>query len=161
MINYDMSSGPGRTYKYYPSESAQSKPLFEFGFGLSLTTFKLSCTVGNTTVSGSSGDIHASCAVRNTGTRDGDAVVLVYHSAGKSIRAHAHHPVPRKALVWFFRVHVSAGQTTQPIPLVLPVDHALFLIDGKGDRVVYAGDHTLLFDIGDGSVPVEATVKVA
>merc|ERR1719199_1641729 len=36
MVNYDMSAAPGRTYKYY-----QGSPLFNFGFGLSLTTFRL------------------------------------------------------------------------------------------------------------------------
>merc|ERR1719188_2926662 len=36
MVNYDMTVAPGRTYKYY-----QGKPLFPFGYGLSLTTFQL------------------------------------------------------------------------------------------------------------------------
>merc|ERR1711870_141120 len=36
MVNYDMSVAPGRTYRYY-----QGTPLFHFGFGLSLTTFRL------------------------------------------------------------------------------------------------------------------------
>eukprot|EP01052_Picozoa_sp_SAG31_P036178 SAG31_NODE_4476_length_3202_cov_3.425717_3_plen_103_part_00 len=39
------------------------------------------------------------CKVENTGDRDGDEVVLVYHSAGSSIRALAQHPVPIMSLV--------------------------------------------------------------
>ena len=38
MTNYDMSKPPGRTYKYY-----QGTPLWPFGFGLSMTTFGLTC----------------------------------------------------------------------------------------------------------------------
>lgn len=43
MVNYNMASGPGRGYRYYPSAAAKSKPLFEFGTGLSLTSFSLTC----------------------------------------------------------------------------------------------------------------------
>jgi len=39
MTNYDISAGVGRTYKYYNGEAA----LFEYGTGLSYTTFSLTC----------------------------------------------------------------------------------------------------------------------
>ena len=39
MNNYDMVASPGRTYRYY-----RGKPLFEFGAGLSLTTFSLAAS---------------------------------------------------------------------------------------------------------------------
>lgn len=38
MYSFDMTSGPGRTYRYY-----QGKPLFEFGQGMSYSPFKLEC----------------------------------------------------------------------------------------------------------------------
>ena len=81
MTDYDMSSGPGRTYKYFPSEATKLRPLFPFGFGLSYTSFSLSCQIKH------AGTYTATCQVKNTGDRDGDAVVLVYHSAGPAIRA--------------------------------------------------------------------------
>ena len=168
MDNYNMATGPGRTYRYYPSSTAHSRPLYEFGFGLSLTTFHLTCRRhhpkegkkrgrgggggeregkdypslwyafereddeigrdGETVQrrqhgTGENGEIISEenileeqeeeeeqvdeamedvnvfplqfeCLVKNTGERDGDAVVMVYHSTGEKIRAAADYPVP-------------------------------------------------------------------
>eukprot|EP01048_Picozoa_sp_COSAG05_P009181 COSAG05_NODE_737_length_7636_cov_48.020433_5_plen_126_part_00 len=44
LFSYDMSLPPGRTYRYYTG-----RPLFEFGTGLSLTTFSVNCTGACTT----------------------------------------------------------------------------------------------------------------
>ena len=40
-----MSAYPGRTYKYYPSQPDLPAPLWKFGFGLSYTSFELTCQV--------------------------------------------------------------------------------------------------------------------
>lgn len=155
MTNYDMSSGPGRTYKYYPSTESRSRPLFEFGYGLSLTSFGLTCVSAR-----HKGDLFScECFVKNTGKLDGDAIVLVYHSVGPEIRKAVDHPVPRKRLVDFSRVSVPFGDVAK-IMLELPREEVLFLVNGSGDKVVYPGAHLLLFDLGDGSVPVEIQVTV-
>ena len=69
-------AGAPRRYKYYPSAAAQSTPLFEFGHGLSLTTFSMTCDADPQQ------PLSYTCTVTNTGTRAGDEVVMVYHSAG-------------------------------------------------------------------------------
>lgn len=159
MHNYHMATGPGRTYRYYPSARALSRPLYEFGFGLSLTTFHLTCrrhreegkrrgerklasslwyaferekgeTEGEDEKvqrslhgTGKKGGIREEeiseeddeamenvnyfpltfeCLVENTGARDGDAVVMVYHSAGETIRAAADYPVPVRWETFYF-----------------------------------------------------------
>ena len=156
MVNYDMSSTPGRTYRYYPTLDAKSKPLFEFGYGLSYTSFGLSCQSGEN----SGNIITVSCDVKNTGSREGDAVITVYHSASDHIRSTAIHPVPRKALVDFARVTVASGQSTT-IHFHLNASKALTLVNEDGERYVYKGQHHLLFDLGDGkSRAVKLSVTV-
>merc|ERR1711959_658798 len=59
MTNYDMSKSPGRTYKYYTG-----KPLFEFGHGLSLTNFTVTCAQES--------GLSFSCKVKNVGKLAGD-----------------------------------------------------------------------------------------
>ena len=148
MVNYDMSSTPGRTYRYYPTPDAKSKPLFEFGFGLSYTSFALSC--GRTDANDET--ISVSCDVKNTGTRQGDAVIMAYHSASDSIRATASHPVPSKSLVEFARVTLAVGQSST-VKFDLDASKALSLVNEMGVSYVYKGQHNLLFDLGDGTSP--------
>jgi beta-glucosidase len=79
-------------------------PLFEFGFGLSYTTFEIS----NLQLSSSSvsrhGSIKASVTVRNTGSRAGDEVVQLYvHDPVASISQ------PVRRLRGFERVTLTPG----------------------------------------------------
>mmetsp|Transcript_71243 Transcript_71243/g.170150 ORF Transcript_71243/g.170150 Transcript_71243/m.170150 type:complete len:761 (-) Transcript_71243:129-2411(-) len=99
MTNYDMSKAPGRTYKYY-----QGQALFSFGYGLSLTTFKLQCAQKKAPT----GKLAVECKLSNTGKVCGDEVIQVYHTAvdiGK-----VDHPLPKRALRHFQRLHVPAGE---------------------------------------------------
>ena len=103
-----MSLWPGRTYRYYVG-----KPLFEFGTGLSYTTFSVTCAKkkASPNVDGTfllvdvRWGVNVTCAVKNVGTREGDEVVMAFHSAGAGIRTAVagRHPVPIKSLVGFQR----------------------------------------------------------
>ena len=146
MTNYDMSKPPGRTYKYYTG-----KPLFPFGFGLSLTAFELTCArSGAETV----GAVAVSCSVKNTGNRTGDEVVMAYHRVGDVVRAAAaqKHPVPRRSLVQFVRVTVAAG-ATEAVHFRPFEEKSFALVDAAGDRTVYPGGHALVFSRGHGFEP--------
>lgn len=131
MTNYDMSLAPGRTYKYY-----QGKPLFPFGFGLSLTNFALSCS--------QQASLSFACTVTNTGNLDGEEVVIVYHRA-KSIGI-VDHPLPLRALVEFERVAVAAKQSVT-VNFKLS-NQNLLLVNKEGERVLYPGSHELIFTNG-------------
>jgi hypothetical protein len=139
MTNFDMAKPPGRTYRYYTGT-----PLFPFGYGLSYTTFSLACNnfTGPSTYS-------YKCYVTNTGSRDGDEIVMVYHSAGADIRKNVPHPVPIKALVEFERVFVPVRGRTE-IDFVL-FDNALELVNQNGIKVLYPGQHSLIFSRGYGT----------
>jgi beta-glucosidase len=89
----------GRTYKYFRGE-----PLYEFGYGLSYTTFEYSnLKVPEQTEAGK--NMTVSVEVTNTGSRDGEEVVQLYVS----------HPYdsegPIRTLQGFRRVMLKAGET--------------------------------------------------
>ena len=157
MTDYDMSSGVGRTYRYYTGAPA----LFAFGTGLSYTTFDLQCTqhtgggatgapdapdaTGDT---GDLGDLSVKCDVSNTGEREGDEVVMMFHSASDAIRKAADYPVPLKSLIGFDRVRLAAGEKTAILFTVAAT--ALELTQKDGTRARVAGERQLLFSNGAG-----------
>jgi beta-glucosidase len=107
-------------------------PLFEFGFGLSYTTFEIS----NLQLSSSSvsrhGRIRASVTVRNTGSRVGDEVVQLYiHDPVASISQ------PVRRLRGFERVTLGSGQSRT---VTFALDKSDFgFYDDRGRLVVEPG----------------------
>ena len=81
-------------------------PLFEFGYGLSYTTFEVSnLQLSSTTVSRHR-SLTASVSVKNTGSRKGDDVVQLYiHDPVASISQ------PVRRLRGFERVTLNPGET--------------------------------------------------
>ena len=169
MTDYDMSSGVGRTYRYYTGAPA----LFAFGTGLSYTTFDLQCAqhtgggatgatgvTGVTGVAGATGgtdDLVVKCDVTNTGEREGDEVVMMFHSAGDAIRKAADYPVPLKSLIGFDRVRLAAGEKT--VILFTVAATALELTQKDGTRAQVAGERQLLFSNGAGQES-KVTIRV-
>jgi hypothetical protein len=148
MQNYDMVKSPGRTYRYY-----QGKPTFEFGTGLSLTTFSHACACQ----AAATESLACSCTVKNTGGLAGDEIVLVYDALSPEIRAAVgtSHPVPFKRLVDFERVSLAVGATAT-LRFAIPKD-GLALTTASGDKKLYAGTHNLIFSRGNGA---DVTVAV-
>jgi beta-glucosidase len=107
-------------------------PLWEFGFGLSYTTFEVS----NLQLSSSSvsrhGSLKASVTVRNTGARAGDEVVQLYiHDPVASISQ------PVRRLRGFERVTLSPGQSRT---VTFTLDRSDFgFFDDRGRLVVEPG----------------------
>ena len=121
---------PGRGYRYYTG-----KPLFEFGDGLSLTTFSRSCTPVNAATG-----MHVTCNVTNTGARAGDDVVLLFHRPPPSATpAAVPDQVPIRRLVDFARIFVAA-KGTATVDFVIP-NATLTLVDREGTRYVLFGEH--------------------
>lgn len=152
MDSFDMSAGPGRTYRYYTGE-----PLFPFGHGLSYTTFQVHCIRSTAAEAAVAVALDFRCEIDNTGALDGDEVLMVFHSSGADIRSAASHPVPLKSLVDFERVRVEAGASVA-LNFSLP-QKSLMEVDENGGRVLYPGSHFLVFTNGAGS-SVNITVEV-
>ena len=156
MTDYRVSTGVGRTYRYYTG-----KPLYPFGFGLSYSEFQLQCDCAQKlfikrSMSFSDNNILSfSCHITNIGKMDGDEVLLVYHSVDDSIRSKVDHPVPLKHLVQFDRATAAVGQT---VNLSFQLDSSSFLlVNSKGEKVLYPGKHYITFSRGHG---VEQTCEV-
>ena len=157
LTNYDMSLAPGRTYRYFTG-----KPLFEFGTGLSLTTFThdpCSCSQrqGQHQTQADTVDFECFCQLKNTGSRSGDEVILVYDSLSAGIRSvvNGAHPLPGKRLINFARTSLDAGETTQVQFEILASELSVTTADGSPK--LYEGTHNLVFSRGNGKdvvVPV-------
>ena len=105
--NYDME---GRTYRYFRDE-----PLYDFGYGLSYTTFSYSNLQLPESVKNGEA-VELSVDVSNSGEMDGDEVVQLYI---KDVDAQGpENKKPYKALKSFKRVHVKAGKSEK---MILPV----------------------------------------
>jgi beta-glucosidase len=130
----------GSKYNSRHRDIPSCSPLYEFGYGLSYTTF----TVTNLQLSSSSvsrnGHLSASVTVTNTGTRTGDEVVQLYlHDPVASISQ------PVRRLRGFERVTLTPGQS-RTVTFTLDKsdfgfydNRARFVVE-PGQIDVYAGD---------------------
>ncbi|MDD4922913.1 MAG: glycoside hydrolase family 3 C-terminal domain-containing protein, partial [Bacteroidales bacterium] len=122
--DYNMT---GKTYRFF-----KGTPLYEFGYGLSYTTFEYSfAKVPAQIKTGES--IQLSVNVKNTGKRDGDEVVQLYVSLPNS-----KFPVPVRSLQGFKRIHLKVGETKVVSFNVKPSQMAAF--DDNGVAQVFAGN---------------------
>jgi beta-glucosidase len=104
--NHENTGRPGDPNNKYTSKYLDLPlgPLYEFGYGLSYTTFRISQLRLSSTRLTKRGQIRVTVNVANTGSRDGDEVVQLY----------LHDPVasivqPVRRLRGFERVHLAAG----------------------------------------------------
>jgi len=130
----------GSKYNSRYRDISSCSPLYEFGYGLSYTTFSISnLHLSSSTVS-KNGSLTATVDVSNTGSREGDDVVQLYiHDPVASISQ------PVRRLRGFQRVTLKAGET-QPVTFTLDRDDFGFyddrakLVVEPGSIDVYAGD---------------------
>lgn len=95
---------PSKTNRLYADMSAS--PLFEFGFGLSYTSFEYSNLQITPKETGPSGEVFVSADVKNTGKRDGNEVVQLYIDDVISSMSR-----PVKELKGFEKLSLAAGET--------------------------------------------------
>lgn len=103
-----------------------SSPLYEFGYGLSYTTFRMDSVKLSKNVIGRTDSVVVSTRVTNTGARTGDAVVQLY--------VRQDHTLPTRAvkeLKAFERVSLRAGESTIVRMTLTPAKLAHVGIDNR------------------------------
>jgi beta-glucosidase len=137
-LNYEMK---GRTYRFM-----EERPLFDFGFGLSYTTFEF----GEPKYKKG----RVSVKVTNTGKVDGEEVVQVY------LRRPGDTGGPNKTLRAYKKVSVPAGKTID-IKIDLPRDSFEWWDTATNTMRVQSGEFEVM--VGNSSRPEDLktiTVKI-
>jgi len=130
----------GRTYRYFEGEA-----LYQFGYGLSYTTFKYdNLKVDKQCKACESMEI--SMDVKNTGKMAGDEVVQIYLS-----NKTATVPVSKYDLVGFKRIHLLPGES-KTVKFSVPSD-AFSVINDENQRVIIPGQFEIY---AGGSQPLTA-----
>jgi beta-glucosidase-like glycosyl hydrolase len=154
MLNFDMGSSPGRTYRYFTG-----KPLWNFGHGLSYSKFNLSHSASNSqkifNLSRDGLPLSIRIRVQNVGEVEGDEVVMAYFKpATTTLPSGAPASKIVKQLFDFQRVQLNSGESTD-LAFVVSAN-TLPLFDENGNRVLFPGLYELIFTNG-----VEQTVTVS
>jgi beta-glucosidase len=139
--NFEDYTMANRTYRYF-----RGKPLYQFGYGLSYTTFKYSnLSIPQQTVSAGS-PVMADATVTNNGSKEGDEVVQLYLNFPDVKGA------PNVALRGFQRIHLEAGES-RTVHFELK-NRDLGMVTEIGEPIIAAGEYTL--SIGGGQPTTDA-----
>ena len=130
------------TSKWFNYATGNSTPLYEFGYGLSYTTFDISPITLSATEMSKTGNIKATVEVTNTGNRTGAEVVQLY------IRdCYSSVVRPVKELKAYQKISLEAGEK-QTVTFDVSADDLKFY-DASMNYVVEPGDFELM--IGNSS----------
>jgi len=150
ITDYTLRGGAGkngRTLWYFDGPVS-----YEFGYGLSYTTFEYSGLSISKTAITPDDKIVISVDVTNTGGRDGDEVVQIYVKTADS-PASLQRPIKR--LKGFKRVTIPAGQTRT---VEIGIDCSdLWFWDMDADRMTF-DQGRYIFEVGSSSKDIRGTV---
>ena len=132
-----------RTYQYFTG-----KPLYEFGYGLSYTTFEYA----DLQTSLSDEAVNFTFSVSNTGRYDGDEVAQIYVKYPETGTY-----MPLKQLRGFKRVHIKKGKTST-VTISVPKKELRYWDEKSKEFVTPTGEYT--FEIGSSSqdIRLEKTI---
>lgn len=149
--DYNMRGGngkDGRTYMYFSKDVS-----YEFGYGLSYTTFGYSNFRISKTAITPNDKVTVSVDVKNTGAVDGDEIVQVYVKTPES-PASLQRPIKR--LKGFKRIMIPKGQTKT---FSIDIDCAdLWFWDTQNKHITF-DPGKYIFEIGASSKDIKGTVE--
>lgn len=171
MEDMSLTAGDGRTYKWYGYQNKALRAHFEFGDGISYTTFSI-------TGSSSSSSSNSSTSLLNRNSRNNDRPgtlslgtykITVTNTgdvaASEAVLAFvrpinvpgAPLPLPLKQIVDFGRTPVLAVGGGAAVLTFAVSEEDVSMVDWRGVRAAHAGKYEVLFSTG-GSNSVGATV---
>lgn len=174
-LNVSFPRSTGNTpcyYNYYPTDREQvfdkggsyeepgghyifEKPyaLWNFGHGLSYTTFEFAGCELNDTIFSAQGTLKARVKVKNTGRRDGKEVVQLYVRDKISSVA-----VPIQQLKAFKKVNIPSGDQVE-VELEMPIDELAFYNERLA-RVVEPGEFEIQIGSASDQIRFRKTITV-
>jgi beta-glucosidase len=132
----------GKTYRYFKGD-----PLYEFGYGLSYTSFKYSNFKVPNSISANDKTFLVEVDVENTGDYKGDDVVQVY-----IYNENVDEFNPHKSLVAFDRIPFKKGEK-KTLKFEINKDQ-LSVVTEKGEKVVLPGEYKI--SVGGGQSSAES-----
>jgi len=147
ILDYNIRNG--RTYMYDKNE-----PLFEFGFGLSYTSFEYGELSMNRSSIKDGDSVDISLKVKNTGSVNSDEVIQLYVGFPDSKVER-----PEIALKGFKRVYVPAGESTK-VTIVLNADELKYWNVKQHAFVLEKGRVQLMIGSSSKDIRLTGTLKV-
>ncbi|MFI3277454.1 MAG: glycoside hydrolase family 3 C-terminal domain-containing protein [Rikenellaceae bacterium] len=145
---HDYNIRNNRTYMYF-----KGKPLYEFGYGLSYTTFKYADLKISDAKLNAGGKVDVSLTVTNTGKVAGDEIVQLYIKDNAWKKSEA-----KRQLKGFKRVHLKAGES-KSVTIELSHD-ALSHWAGKGDSFeVSGGQYDILVGSSSEKIHLKGSIE--
>lgn len=146
--SYWIKEGWGKPYA-----DMSAKPLYEFGYGLSYSTFEYSNLQIAPQETGSSGTIQVCVDVKNTGAIAGKEVVQLYiHDVLSSVST------PVKQLKGFQKVSLKPGES-KTVQFQLPSE-SLALLNRNLEWVVEPGDFEILVGHSSEDIRLKGVVQI-
>lgn len=128
-------------------------PLFPFGYGLSYTQFSYSDLKLERKSMRKTDSIWVSCAVTNSGTKDGDEVVQLYI---RDLLSSIVRPVME--LKGFERIHIKSGETKEVRFLITP--ELLTMTDLSLKRIIEPGDFRIMIGSSSRDIRLKDILRV-
>lgn len=160
-LSVSFPKNQGQLPIYYSKKPSSSRgyvdgngdPLYEFGYGLSYTTFKYS-DMKITPSEHKIGDlINVTMQLTNTGTKDGAEVVQLYINDKISSVT-----TPVKQLKGFANVFLKAGES-KTVTFTITPEH-LWLINKDMKRVVEPGDFEIMIGSSSNKIHLSETITI-
>lgn len=139
-------------YRYY--DTANVKPLFPFGYGLSYTTFEYKDLKLSNPEFNLMDRLTVSALVKNTGNVDGAEIVQVYVKSHSSSVFH-----PAKELKAFHKVYLKAGEEKQ-VEFSLSGKDFSYYDEDRRNWVCASGIYDILIAAASNDVRLEQQVKI-